>query len=91
MISVELVKALSLCVKNGFLSPVEIHEYLKQQMYPKEPFPDLLDNTRGLENTIEKEELEEQSLDDLPRIPMKQGGINLQFEGEEEIMPIDIH
>lgn len=48
--------------------------------------PDLLDKVVHTENTIEKEEIPEQSLEDMSRIPLVDG-INFQFEGEEEIIP----
>ncbi len=51
--------------------------------------PELLDKILERENTIEKEELEEQNLEDIPRIPMT-NGIGVQFEGDEEIHPINI-
>lgn len=41
------------------------------------------------ENAIAKEEVEEQHLEDIERIPMT-NGINVQFEGSEEILPISI-
>lgn len=50
---------------------------------------DLLDKILDKENTIEKEEVEEQNLEDIPRIPMT-NGIGVQFEGDEEIHPINI-
>lgn len=40
-------------------------------------------------NSIEKEEDNENPLSDFPNMPMKEG-VNLQFEGEEEIYPIEI-
>jgi len=53
--------------------------------------PDIhtLDKVLERENTIEKEELEEQSLDQIERIPMTDG-IKVQFEGEELIHDINI-
>lgn len=48
-----------------------------------------LDKLPQRENTIEKEEIEEQNLDEIPRIPMT-NGIGVQFEGDEEIHPINI-
>lgn len=50
---------------------------------------DLLDKILDKENTIEKEETEELNLDEIPRIPMT-NGIGVQFEGDEEIHPINI-
>lgn len=50
---------------------------------------DLLDKILDKENTIEKEEVEEQNLEDIPRIPMT-NGINLMFDGDETIHPINI-
>lgn len=58
---------------------------------PEIPSPHLLDNFAKIENTIEKEELPEQELDEVERIPMiKNGNLNVQFEGEEQILPIQI-
>jgi len=41
-----------------------------------------------IENTIEKEDAVESSLEDMP--PMDMQGVNLKFEGEEQILPINI-
>src|SRR6267154_5434257 len=49
----------------------------------------VLDKVLSGENTIEKEEVEEHNLDEIDRIPMT-NGINVQMEGQEEIMPINI-
>lgn len=49
----------------------------------------LLDKVLERENSIEKEEIPEQNLEDIPRIPILDG-VNVQFEGEEEILPINI-
>lgn len=42
------------------------------------------------ENTIEKEEPEEFNLDEIPRIPMMGNNVGVQFDGDEEIHPINI-
>lgn len=42
------------------------------------------------ENTIEKEEPEEFNLEDIPRIPMMGNNVGVQFDGDEEIHPINI-
>lgn len=47
--------------------------------------PDLLDKRQPVENTIEKEDIPDQSLADMPRFPLD--GVNIKFEGEEEIFP----
>lgn len=49
----------------------------------------LLDKVLERENSIEKEEIPEQNLEDISRIPIVDG-INVQFEGQEEILPINI-
>lgn len=49
----------------------------------------MLDKILQTENSIEKEEIPEQNLEDIPRIPITQG-VNVMFEGEEEIHPINI-
>lgn len=53
------------------------------------PHADLLDRVLEKENTIEKEEVEEQNLDEIPRIPIT-NGVGVMFDGEEEIHPINI-
>ncbi len=50
---------------------------------------ELISKLPDRENTIAKEEMEEKELDDIDRVPIV-NGMNLQFEGEEEIMPINI-
>lgn len=50
--------------------------------------PDLLDKEK-IENTIEKEEIEEVGLDETNRIPLVPG-LNVKFEGDEQIYPIQI-
>jgi hypothetical protein len=95
MITVALINALNLAVANNYLTSEEVHDYLHSLMYPPAPVlpgPDLLDSNEKIENTIEKEDLPEQALDEIDRIPMIKGdsGINLQFEGQEEILPISI-
>lgn len=50
------------------------------------PLPFMADS---VENTIEKEDLDEIPLDAMDRIPMV-NGINLKFEDKEEIYPINI-
>lgn len=52
------------------------------------PMPDLLDKSQR-ENTIEKEELPETFLDEMPRIPLADG-LKVKFEDDEEIYPIHI-
>lgn len=66
-------------------------EASKQPVPPPAPVvhSDLLDKILEKENTIEKEEVEELNLDEIPRIPMT-NGVNLQFDGEEQIHPINI-
>lgn len=59
------------------------------QPKPPEITPHLLDNMEKIENSIEKEEVEEKGLDEIPRIPLV-NGLNVQMEGEEEIFPINI-
>lgn len=49
-----------------------------------------LDNLPAKENTIEKEQPEEFNLDEIPRIPMMGNNIGVQFDGDEEIHPINI-
>ncbi len=56
---------------------------------PLVPDTSLLDKFLETENSIEKEEIPEQNLEDMSRIPIV-SGINVQFDGEEEIHPINI-
>lgn len=51
--------------------------------------PHVLDKIMETENSIEKEEIPEQNLDDINRIPLI-NNLNVQFEGEEEVHPIQI-
>jgi hypothetical protein len=65
--------------------------FIESQKPPAQPnqVVSFLDKLPERENTIEKEEIEEHSLEDIPRIPITDG-IGVQFEGEEEIHPINI-
>lgn len=60
-----------------------------KQAKPADPIVQFLDKLPERENTIEKEEVEEQNLDEIPRIPLVDG-LQIQMEGEEEVMPINI-
>lgn len=61
---------------------------LAQAMKPNSPTftPDLLDKLPKAENTIDREDIPDQNLGDMPPIPITDG-VNIQFEGQEEIIP----
>lgn len=50
---------------------------------------ELISNLPERENSIAKEEVEEQHLEDIQRIPLVDG-VNVQFEGNDELFPINI-
>lgn len=66
-----------------------MEKFIEASKPPKEKITELISNLPERENTIAKEEEEEKSLEDIERIPIV-NGINVQFEGQEEILPINI-
>jgi hypothetical protein len=70
---------------------IGVMEKFIENNQPKQLVPDhqFLDKILERENTISKQEVEEKNLDEIDRIPIV-NGMNVQFEGEEEIMPINI-
>ena len=70
-------------------------EFIEASKPPVAPPPlvadmTILDKVMERENTIEKEEKDENFLDEIQRIPMTGNNINVQFDGEEQIHPINI-